>query len=191
MTIEAYIQQVLPMPPDKAALIASHFEPIELHKQQLVLQEGRVSNRTYFLVQGYMRCFTIDYQGKEVTTRIFSPPSFVNDFLSFFRKEPSKESYVAMTDCKTHSIDFETLNTCFHTIPEFREMGRMLLTLNLSQVHQRMLSLLKDSAETRYLQLLAQHPDIIQNVPLKVIASYLGMTDTSLSRIRKEVAKTP
>jgi hypothetical protein len=72
-------------------------------------------------------------------------------------------------------------------MPEFREFGRLLLINNYSLLHDRMVGMIKDTAEQRYLKLLEKHADIFQNVPLKIIASYLGITDSSLSRIRKEI----
>lgn len=84
-------------------------------------------------------------------------------------------------------MNYEKVQTCFHNYPEFREFGRMMLVTNYSNLHKRMLGMIKDSAETRYINLMIRHPYIFQNVPLKFIASYLGITDTSLSRIRKEI----
>ena len=82
-------------------------------------------------------------------------------------------------------MSYEKVQTCFHTYPEFREFGRMMLVTNYSNLHDRMLGMVKDTAENRYLKLLKNHPDIFQNIPLKIIASYLGITPQSLSRIRK------
>lgn len=84
-------------------------------------------------------------------------------------------------------MSYENVQTNFHTVPEFRELGRMMLIMNYSNLKIRMLGMIKDTAENRYLKLMKDHPDIFQNVPLKMIASYLGITDTSLSRIRKEI----
>ena len=86
-------------------------------------------------------------------------------------------------------MSFEKVQTCFHTYPEFREFGRMMLVTNYSNLHDRMLGLIKDTAENRYLKIVKLHPNLIQHVPLKIIASFLGITDTSLSRIRKEITK--
>jgi hypothetical protein len=85
-------------------------------------------------------------------------------------------------------MSYEKVQQCFHNYPEFREFGRMMLVTNYSILHDRMLGMIKDTAENRYLKLMKHYPDIFQNVPLKIIASYLGITDTSLSRIRKELS---
>ena len=127
MTLPDYLQSLLPMPVEKADEIASHLKEGEFERQEVFLQEGQISRFSYFLEEGFARCFTIDTQGQEVTTRIFSAPDFINDYLSFFKQQPSKENYQALTSCKVQKLDFETLQYCFHNIPEFREWGRMML----------------------------------------------------------------
>jgi len=74
-------------------------------------------------------------------------------------------------------------------MPEFREFGRSMLVTAYAELKHRMLSMVRDTAEERYSLLIASSPDIFQNAPLKYIASYLGVTSTSLSRIRKEITK--
>ncbi len=187
MTLQEYFQKLKPMSVEKADEIASYFVKEKIDKQSLIIQEGKTSKKSYFLYQGIIRCYTNDTNGDEVTTRLFSAPDFLNDSLSFFKQEPSEENYETITDCLVWSINHENMQHCFHNIPEFREWGRMLLTMNYVQLHKHMLSFHKRTAQERYLDLLTAHPEIIQQVPLKVIASYLGVTKYSLSRIRKEI----
>lgn len=189
MVLQNYIRQLIDMPLSKANEIADHFNQEKLTKGAQFLTPGQISRKTYFLAEGFTRSYIIDIEGVEVTTRLYGPPILFNDFLSFFRKEPSKEYYQAITDCNVWTIDFENLQKCFHTIPEFREAGRMMLTLNYATLHNHTLSFHTQTAEERYLNLVSFRPEIIQNVPLKIIASYLGITDTSLSRIRKNLTE--
>lgn len=182
-----YITSLLPMPSEKAKLFADQFQPFELQKSELILKENNISTATYFLENGFIRSFTFDKNGEEVTTNIFSAPCFVNDFLSFFKQQPTKENIQTLTNCKLWKMSFEVVQINFHAYPEFREFGRIMLVSNYAILHDRMLGMIKDSAENRYLKLMKQHPDIFQNISLKIIASYLGITDTSLSRIRKEI----
>lgn len=81
------------------------------------------------------------------------------------------------------------METYFKGNQGFREFGRRLLVKSMAELKERMLLLQTETAENRYLLLINQHPELIQNVPLKQIASYLGITDTSLSRIRKITGK--
>jgi CRP-like cAMP-binding protein len=77
----------------------------------------------------------------------------------------------------------------FHSLPEFRDFGRSILVKGFAALKSRVLSMITETAEERYAQLLKNNPEIFQHAPLKIIASYLGVTDTSLSRIRKEFSK--
>jgi CRP-like cAMP-binding protein len=175
------------MPLEKTKQIAEQFDYVELSKNDFLLKENKISRSTHILETGFIRSFTHNNNGEEVTTNIFSAPGFVNDFPSFFKQQPSKENYQALTNCSCWQMPFDVLQKNFHNVPEFRELGRMLLVMSYSKLHDRMLGMIKNTAEMRYLHLLEQYPDIFQNVPLKIIASYLGITDSSLSRIRKEI----
>ena len=185
--LQKYITSILPMPTDKSAFLAEQFDPIEISKNELLLKENKTAKDTFVLEWGFVRSYTFDQNGEEVTTNIFSAPCFVNDFLSFFKQQPTSENYQCLTHCNLWTMSYEKVQDCFHTYPEFREFGRMMLVTNYSNLHDRMLGMIKDTAENRYLKLMKNHPDIFQNVPLKIIASYLGITDTSLSRIRREI----
>jgi len=185
--LENYIQLLLPMPSDKVQQVIEHFECFEVAKNEFLLKENISCKDLFFLETGCVRSYTLDSNGVEVTTNIFSAPCFVNDFLAFFKQQAAKENFQTLTACTLWKISFQHVQTSFHNIPEFREFGRMMLVTNYSHLHERMIGMIKDSAETRYLNLIQQQPTIIQQVPLKMIASYLGITDTSLSRIRKEV----
>jgi CRP-like cAMP-binding protein len=172
---------------EKVCELTAGFESFSFPKGHFLLEENRVNKRTYFLESGYIRSFTFDKDGQEVTTNIYSAPCFVNDFLSFFRQQPAKQSFQALTECIGWTMNFETEEKYFHQLPEFREFGRLLVLNHFDLLQERMFEMIKESAENRYLKLLSKHPDIFQNVSLKIIASYLGITDTSLSRIRKEI----
>ncbi len=187
--VQKYIQALIAIDSEKAQAVTENFEFVAIEKNTFLLKENQVSRNTYFLESGFVRSYILDNDGNEVTTNIFSAPTFVNDFLSFFKQQPAKENFQALTDCQLWKMDFAAVQKNFHSIPEFREFGRMMLITNYSKLNDRMLGMIKDTAEARYLNLLAQHADIIQNVPLKIIASYLGITDTSLSRIRKDLMK--
>ena len=185
--LKKYIQTIFPMSNDKIELVSETFELLILEKNDFLLLENKISKNTYFLESGFIRSYTFDKNGQEVTTNIFSAPIFVNDFLSFFKQQTTTENYQAVTNCKLWQMSLENVQKNFHSIPEFREFGRMMLVMNYDNLHKRMLGMIKETAETRYIKLIQQHNNIVKNIPLKMIASYLGITDTSLSRIRKEI----
>lgn len=184
-----FIQQVLPMSPAKVGVIAEKFKPLKIEKNNYLLKTGKVCSESHFIEKGIVRSYTYDVKGNEVTTAFYSQNSFASDLLSFFKRSPTRENIQAVTNCETWYITYEDMQESFHTMPEFRDYGRLNLVDQYSKLKERMLSMLQETAEQRYEALISSSPEIFQNVPLKYIASYLGVTDTSLSRIRKEFIK--
>jgi len=173
----------------KAQEIAEHFEEKEISKGSHFLSEGQISNEYMVLRNGFMRSYSFDLDGHEITTAFHTNLYPVFEVASFFNRSPSKENIQALTDCYGWVITYEQLNTLFHSIPEFRDFGRSILVKGFASLKIRMLSMITETAEERYASLLQLNPEIFQYAPLKQIASYLGITDTSLSRIRKEMMK--
>jgi CRP-like cAMP-binding protein len=169
--------------------MAGLFEEKTFEKGSYFLQAGSISDEYLFMETGFMRAFTIDYNGDEVTTNFYRGNGLVFEPASFFTRTPSKETIQALTHCSGYFISFEQLNTLFHAMPAFREFGRAMLVNGFAALKQRTLSLVNETAETRYQQLLQHNSEIFQHAQLKQIASYLGITDSSLSRIRREYAK--
>jgi CRP-like cAMP-binding protein len=102
-------------------------------------------------------------------------------------RRPAREYMQATRDCVCWELDFETFQSLFHGMESFREQGRATLVGSYFALKERSISMIADQAKDRYLSLLKEKPDIFQNASLKHIATYLGITDTSLSRIRKEI----
>ncbi|HEY0059940.1 MAG TPA: Crp/Fnr family transcriptional regulator [Flavisolibacter sp.] len=187
--LTAFFQSSNLIPFSKSEEIASHFEHRVLPRNSFFLKEGSVSNEYLFLDEGYMRAFAYDTEGNDITTSFYSPNHVVFEVSSFFNRTVSRENIQALTDCQGWFINYEQLNHLFHALPEFREFGRSILVRGYASLKQRMLSMITTTAEERYAQLLNTTPAIFQHAALRHIASYLGITDSSLSRIRKEFAK--
>ncbi len=175
--------------PHKAGEIATHFTEKIILKHEYHLREGHISNEYLYLEEGFMRSFAYDLTGADVTTHFYSKNQVVFEVSSFFNRTAARENIQALTDCKGWYITYEQLNALFHAMPDFREFGRSILVKGFTSLKIRMLSMITESAEERYVGLLKTSPEIFQYAPLKHIASYLGITDSSLSRIRKEFAK--
>jgi len=175
--------------PKAAEDIANTFSPKEITKNSFLLKEGRVSDEYFFLENGFIRAFANDIEGNDVTTNFYSTCQVVFEVSSFFNRTASKENFQAIVDCEGWYITYEQLNNLFHSMHEFRDFGRSILVKGFSSLKVRMLSMITETAEQRYDTLLKTNPEIFQQAALKHIASYLGITDTSLSRIRKEYTK--
>ncbi len=181
-----FFQSVHPSSEAIAREIAAHFHPASYKKGAFFLEEGKRSHEYLFLEEGIMRSYLFDTEGSEVTTNFYTPGNVVFEAASFFQHIPSPESIQALTDCNAWKITYDELNAIFHALPAFRETGRAILVRTLVSLKVRTLSMINKTAEQRYAALLHSQPDIFRHVPLKYIASFLGVTDTSLSRIRKE-----
>ena len=177
------------MHPMKATSIADRFSEKTYQKNEFYLTEGKICNEYLFLCKGFMRAFTYNLEGDDITTAFYQEHGVACEIYSLFKRVPARENIQALTDCQVLYINFEQLQQAFHSIPEFREFGRSILVNAYAQLKQRMLALHQLTAEQRYSDLIRSNPAIFQIAPLKTIATYLGITDTSLSRIRKEYAK--
>ena len=184
-----FIQNSLPTSRKSLLEISEHFEEKAYLKNDFFLKEGLINNEYMFLSEGFMRAFTFDTDGNEVTTYFYPKNRVVFEASSFFMRTISTENIQAVTNCKGYVITFEKLNMLFHSVPEFREFGRAMLVKEFVAYKQRTLAMINKSAEERYANLISTNKEIFQNAQLKHIASFLGMTDTSLSRIRKEFIK--
>jgi CRP-like cAMP-binding protein len=187
--LEAYMQRTSVVSASLVAEIVERFQHKLIARNELQLPVGKIADEYLYLEKGYMRSFAYSTEGDEVTTNFFLPGQMVFEVSSFFNRTKSKEGIQALTDCEGWFLSYEALNDLFHGFPEFREFGRSMLVRGFADLKTRMLSMITETAEERYEQLLKNQPEIFQHASLKNIASYLGITDTSLSRIRKELSK--
>jgi CRP-like cAMP-binding protein len=158
---------------------------LEFRKGEVLLKEGEVAAAYYLVEEGIVRAFVHDYDNNEITTEFFCARDIVIIPASLFQQKPSQESLQAVTPCKLWKIDYESFQQLFHSIEGVREWGRVWFSHQLFNMKQRSLDMITETASSRYEKLLREKPQIIQQAPLKQIASYLGITDTSLSRIRR------
>lgn len=164
-------------------------QKISFDKGDFILKNGKITQGYLCLESGITRTFVHDFKQQEFTTDFVSGGEIVIDVLSLFKQIPSRENIQAITPCTGYWIAFDDFQTLFHEINGFREWGRAWMAQSLFSLKSRTVQMVTESASTRYLSLIEAHPEIVQHVPLKYIASYLGITDTSLSRIRKELSE--
>lgn len=167
-------------------IIDAHYK-ISFKKGEIVLKKGEISNGYILLESGLMRSFAYDYNNNDITTDFYSKHEIVIEVLSLFQRIPSQETIQALTDCEGWMIDFDVFQELYHSIGGFSEWGRLWMTNRLFHFKLRSVEMVTISAKDRYLQLIKEKPDVVLQSPLKHIAGYLGITDSSFSRIRKEI----
>lgn len=169
-------------------LIVNSHNRVTFKKGDFILKKGETANNYLILENGLVRSFAYDYNGNDITTDFFSDYEIVIEVLSLFQRIPTRENIQTLTDCVCWEIGFENFQQLFYSITGFPEWGRLWMTNRLFHFKQRSVEMVTISAKERYLQLLKEKPQVVLQSPLKYIASYLGITDTSFSRIRKEIS---
>lgn len=162
--------------------------PVAFSPGALLLETGRTAREFYLIGSGLFRSFLYDYNGNEITTEFYCPNDILIESFSLFQRIPSKESFQSISDGIAWKIEYDAFQQLLQKFEGLREWGRAWATRQLFILKQRSIDVLTVPATDRYLALIKERPQIIARSPLKYIASYLGITDTSLSRIRKDIA---
>ncbi|NAY92303.1 cyclic nucleotide-binding domain-containing protein [Muricauda sp. JGD-17] len=182
-----FILKVVEISNDDAQQIAKSFHPVTLREKDFLVHQNEVSDDYFYLETGLMRTFLHDLDGNEITIEFFIENNIVFEVTSFFKRVPSEANIQAITDCSGFRISYGELNTLFHNKPAFRDFGRAILVKEFIASQKRNYGMINKTAAERYQELLTAKPQILQYSPLKYIASYLGVTDSTLSRLRKKL----
>ncbi len=172
---------------DEFCLIESKFEPFFVKKKKDFLRFGEVANNLAFIKSGCLRSYKIDAKGNENVIQIGLEDYWISDLYSFLTRTPSIMAIEALEDTEVLLLSFYNLERLYLDVPIIERFFRKLFEKAYLSSQDRINSTLSVSAEERYLNIIKSHPDIIRRVPLIHIASYLGITPESLSRIRKNI----
>jgi len=187
----AYVNQhsKYPLTKDEEALITAAFQPKKLRKKQYFLQEGDVCRHTGFVVKGALRQFSVDDKGNEHIVNLFIENYWATDRESMIMLTPSQYNIDAWEDAELLLITRADMLDLMEKIPALVEMIRLMDERNAIATQRRVNSTISNTAEKRYEEFAGNHPQFIQRFPQHVIASYLGITKETLSRIRKQALK--
>ena len=163
--------------------------PVGFSRHDVLLAEGQQANAYYVIRKGWVREWVRGVDGSEITTRFFGPGAFVLEPASLFQRIPSRTNLEAISSVSGGVVSYEDFQRLYHERESVREWGRAWMSSELFLLRQRTIDMLQLSATDRYLNLLEEQPEVLAHAPLKYIASYLGVTDSSLSRIRKEISR--
>lgn len=170
---------------DELEEIMSYFVKERVGKNELLVRQGQVCKKLYFIETGLGRSYYLKKDGKEVTQWFFAEGKPMSSVESFFQQNPSLYYLEVLEDSLVHSITKERLDFLFDKYPKMEKFGRILATEMLTKVVNKLNAIQFQTAPERYEYMLKEFPDISQRVPLGHIASYLGMTQETLSRIRR------
>jgi CRP-like cAMP-binding protein len=161
----------------------------ESKKGTILLKENQICNKAFFVCKGLLRSYTVDEMGKDHIIQFASENWWIADRSSFYFDEPSELFIDVIEDAQIVYIHKEFIKTAEELSKKFASFNSLALQKNIRQMQKRINYLLAATAEKKYLDFIENHREIIFRLPLQMIASYLGITPESLSRVRKELAR--
>jgi CRP-like cAMP-binding protein len=185
-TLFDLIRQYHPITSASRKSIAENMKKLEVPKNSLLVREGLVCHQLYFLEKGCLRGF-YNLDGKEVTHWFGFENNFVTSFYSFISRKPGIENIQVLEDSTLWSISYEELQHLFDQHSDLERMVRIIYEQYYIKLEERLMALQFKTARERYEQLILASPHILQRISLGQIASYLGISQETLSRIRGQV----
>ncbi len=189
MNFVDHIKTFFPLTDEAAVELLGKSRWHNFPRHHLLHREGEVCNRLWFIETGIVRWFYHDEDGRDITDSFASENSFVTAFDSFFQRKPSRYFIEVLEDSTVYSMDYSDLDESLYKFPEIERVSRLILLDILEQQLEKNSALQFRTAEQRYRFVIEKHPDLLQRVSLGNIASYLGITQETLSRIRSKRPK--
>lgn len=172
---------------DDMAIIKKHLTPKKLRKKQYLLQEGDVCKFVAFVEKGVLRSYTIDEKGAEYIIQFALEGWLISDLYSFLTAEPGTYTIDAIEDCELVLISKNAHEELLKTLPKYETWIRLQITGAYLVLQRRLTSIISLLLEERYEGFIATYPNVAQRVPQHMIASYMGLTPETLSRVRKKI----
>lgn len=157
-------------------------------KGEIVLNYGEICTQQYFVVSGCLRNYSIDEYGKEHIMMFAQPDWWTSDLYSYVSQTPSESIIDALLDTEVITIYKVDMEKVFERVPKFERFFRILFQNSIVNNNKRLNSSMSIPAEERYQAFIKKYPLLYQQVPLKYIASYLGISPEFLSKIRNKLA---
>src|SRR5690606_19200540 len=167
----------------KWEIFSPYFKQVEIPAKTILLQEGKISKTMFFVEKGCLRTW-VNANGKDITTQFFFEGNTVSSIESFRTNQPSLYSIESIEPCVLQTISQKDFQSVLENSPQLQKQFEEHLFKRLFETQQLAFSFLKNNPQKRYEELLVQFPHIVKRVPQHYIASYLGITSVSLSRIR-------
>jgi CRP-like cAMP-binding protein len=183
------IRQKIKITDKEEEICRSLFIPKKLRKRQYLLQQGDVSKYTAFVEKGLLRAYTIDDKGSELILQFAPEDWWIGDMYSSVTGEPSESNIDALEDSELLLLTNEAREELLRQAPIFERFFRLLLQNSFIALQRRLKENIIQTAEEKYRNFISLYPNIAQRVPQHNIASYLGITPESLSRIRKQMTE--
>ena len=185
--IRNYIETITEVNDEDWEFFSSKLQKKVFSKKKIITKIGQIENCISFIEKGIVRVLIPKKEEEEITFGFSFKNEFISAYDSFLTQSPSQYQLETLAETSLFSISFLDLQEVYRHTKIGNLIGRLVAERLFILKSNRALSLLNDSAEQRYLNLFTERPNLIKEIPLKYIASYIGVTPQSLSRIRKQI----
>ncbi len=168
--------------------ISNQFIFRQIPRRFVLVKTGDIADEVYFVNKGVLRLY-YEKDGEEITAFVYSENLFASSYESFLSQTKSNQCIDALEDCDLLVLSYQGMQKLYKEVPRFNIITRIIAEQRFINAQRILSSFILDSPEERYLKFTEQFPSLIQRVPQHIIASYLGVTPVSLSRIRKRIVK--
>lgn len=173
---------------DEKALIQSYLQPKEIRKKEFLLQLGEVCDSIAFVEKGLLKAYTIDENNGEHIIQFAAEGWYISDLYSFHTQEPATYTINAIENSHILLLQKQAHEELLQICPKYERFTRILMTNAYIALQKRINANVSDSVDERYEDFMRKYPHIAQRVPLHMIASFLGLTPETLSRIRRRIS---
>lgn len=181
------VAEIIEMPDLDKMLCYEYFEPVSFASNTILEKRGRIPKYQYFVVSGILRNYHFNESREEITTDINNGPRFFTSYSNFVSRQISQECIESVTDCELLRISRDDVDILFEKSLILKDYTIKLLERVFLEERKRINDFQILTTEERYLKFAKENPNLIEKVPLKHIASYLGMKPETLSRIRRRI----
>ncbi|OSZ77429.1 cyclic nucleotide-binding protein [Chitinophagaceae bacterium IBVUCB2] len=178
----------VPLTQEEEALIKTYLTPKKLRKKQYLLQEGDVCKNIAFIEAGALKAYSVDDTGNEHIIQFGIEGWIISDLYSFLTGEPATYNIDAIEDAELILISKSAHEELLLKIPKYETYTRLNITGAYLAMQKRLTSIISSPLAERYANFTALYPDIVQRVPQHMIASYMGLTPETLSRVRRRIS---
>lgn len=181
------VSRFIELTPEEVRFFTALFKSKTVRKKQYLLQEGSVCRYEYFVNRGCLRTFFVDNKGLEHNVQFSVEDWWTGDMYSFLTQKPGRFNIVAVEDSELLCIDHPSLEELYKKVPKFEKFFRHLLQNAFIALQERVLSGMSETAEERYINFRKKYASMDKRIPQNQVASFLGITPESLSRVRRQL----
>lgn len=183
--LRQHIEKITPLSDEEFEYVLAHFTSKKVRKHQFLIEEGEPVLHEFFVVKGCLKAFNIDREGKEHIIQFALEDWWISDYLAFFNEVPATMLLSSLEEGELLTISLANRDKLCAEMHKIEHFFRLKITSGFIAMQQRILASMNLSVQERYEKLLKLYPNLSQRVPKQAIASYLGVTRETLSRLKR------